>query len=125
MLTFGRLLAMILFLSSKIGGCMCLVSCYRHRSGGTDCLIISRPDVVLPTDAYLHMFDSESNPSGDLGRSDSDAELVEVFEAVVIGRMSASEWVSAPCIGCIRRLIGLFDLAALRGCHNLRLCLVF
>jgi hypothetical protein len=36
------------------------------------------PDVFLPADAYLGMFDSESDSAGYLGHSDSDAELVEV-----------------------------------------------
>jgi hypothetical protein len=41
-----------------------------HRCGGyTRC---------LPADAYLDLFDSESDSSGDLGHSDPDAELIEV-----------------------------------------------
>jgi hypothetical protein len=47
-----------------------------HHSGGSD--VVAIPDVFIPADAYLDMFDSESDSSGDLGHSDSDAELVEV-----------------------------------------------
>jgi hypothetical protein len=39
---------------------------------------VAIPDVFLPAEGYIDMFDSESDSSGDLGRSDSDAELVEV-----------------------------------------------
>jgi hypothetical protein len=39
---------------------------------------VNIPDVFLPADAYLYMFDSESDSSGDLGQNDSVAELVEV-----------------------------------------------
>jgi hypothetical protein len=56
---------------------VCVRVCWScHRSGGTD--VVAIPDVFLPADAYLDMFDSESNSSGDLGHSDFDAELVEV-----------------------------------------------
>jgi TPP-dependent trihydroxycyclohexane-1,2-dione (THcHDO) dehydratase len=42
-------------------------------------VVVDIPDVFLPADAYLRdMFDSEPDSSGDLGHSDSDAELVEV-----------------------------------------------
>ena len=55
--------------------CVCVCwSC--HRLGGTD--VVEIPDVFLPAEEYLDMFDSESDSSGDLGHSDSDAELVEV-----------------------------------------------
>jgi hypothetical protein len=47
-----------------------------HRSGGTD--VVEIPDVFLPAEEYLDLFDSESDSSADLGHSDSDAELVEV-----------------------------------------------
>jgi hypothetical protein len=40
--------------------------------------VVEIPDVFLPGEEYLDMFDSESDSSGDLGHSDSDAELVEV-----------------------------------------------
>jgi hypothetical protein len=40
--------------------------------------VVEIPDVFLPAEEYLDMFDSESDSSGDLGHSDSDAELVEV-----------------------------------------------
>jgi hypothetical protein len=40
--------------------------------------VVEFPDVFLPAEAYLDLFDSESDPSGDLGHSDSDAELVKV-----------------------------------------------
>ena len=44
-----------------------------HQSGGTD--VVDLPDILLPEDQYLDMFDSESDMSGD----NSDDELVEVF----------------------------------------------
>jgi hypothetical protein len=40
--------------------------------------VVEIPDVFLPAEEYLDLFDSESDSSGDLGHSDSDAELVEV-----------------------------------------------
>jgi hypothetical protein len=40
--------------------------------------VVEIPDVFLPAEEYLDMFDSESDYSGDAGRSDSDAELVEL-----------------------------------------------
>ena len=43
-----------------------------HQSGNTD--VVDLPDVLLPEGQYLDMFDSESDPSGDL----SDDVLVEV-----------------------------------------------
>jgi len=58
-----------------------------HQSGGTD--VVDLPDILLPEDQYLDMFDSESDIDGDnsddeLVESDiygdnSDDELVEVF----------------------------------------------
>jgi hypothetical protein len=54
----------------------CLLVLSPDRLGGTD--VVEMPDVFLPADEYLDMFDSESDSSGDLGHSDSDAELVEV-----------------------------------------------
>ena len=44
-----------------------------HQSGGTD--VVDLPDVLLPEDQYLDMFDSESDISGD----NSEDELVEVL----------------------------------------------
>jgi hypothetical protein len=41
--------------------------------------VVEIPDVFLPAEEYLDMFDSELDSSnGDLGHSDSDAELVDV-----------------------------------------------
>jgi hypothetical protein len=60
--------------------------------------VVAIPDVFLPADAYLDMFDSESNSSSDLGHSDSDAELVEVPGVAVVGRTSVSGWISAPFV---------------------------
>ena len=42
-----------------------------HQSGGTD--VVDLPDILLPEDQYLDMFDSESDISGD----NSEDELVE------------------------------------------------
>ena len=44
-----------------------------HQSGGTD--VVDLPDILLPEDQYLDMFDSESDISGD----NSEDELVEVL----------------------------------------------
>ena len=46
----------------------CVAICVRvgrqcHQSGGTD--VVDLPDVLLPEDQYLDMFDSESDISGD------------------------------------------------------------
>jgi hypothetical protein len=38
----------------------------------------SQMSSFLPAEEHLDMFDSDSDSSGDLGHSDSDAELVEV-----------------------------------------------
>jgi hypothetical protein len=76
---------------------VCVRVCwFCHRSGGTN--VVAIPDVFLPADAYLYMFDSESDSSGDLGHSDSDAELVEVSQVTVVGRSSVSGWVSVPFV---------------------------
>jgi hypothetical protein len=48
---------------------VCVRVCWPcHRLGGTDAVAI--PDVFLPAEEYLDMFDSESDFSGDLGHSD-------------------------------------------------------
>ena len=44
-----------------------------HQSGGTD--VVDLPDILLPEDQYLDMFDSESDISGD----NSEDELVEAL----------------------------------------------
>ena len=44
-----------------------------HQSGGTD--VVDLPDILLPEDQYLDMFDSGSDISGD----NSEDELVEVL----------------------------------------------
>jgi hypothetical protein len=50
---------------------VCLRVCWScHRFGGTD--VVEIPNVFLPAEEYLDMFDSESDSSGDLGHSDSD-----------------------------------------------------
>ena len=43
------------------------------ESGGTD--VVDLPDILLPEDQYLDMFDSESDIFGD----NSEDELVEVL----------------------------------------------
>jgi hypothetical protein len=50
--------------------------------------VVEIPDVFLPAEEYLDMFDSESESPGDLGHSDSDAELVEVPSVIAFGRTS-------------------------------------
>ena len=52
--------------------CVC-VGRQCHQSGGTG--VVDLPDILLPEDQYLGMFDSEFDMSGD----NSDDELVEVF----------------------------------------------
>jgi hypothetical protein len=72
---------------------------------------------------YTDLLDYESDSSGDLGHSDSEAELVEVSYVIVVGKASASGWGSAPFI--LVPPDGVFGrtfpphLAALRGCHTL------
>ena len=57
--------------SSSVGQVCChLRSC---GTGGTD--VVDLPDILLPEDQYLDMFDSESDVSGD----NSEDELVEVL----------------------------------------------
>ena len=45
-----------------------------HQSGGTD--VVDLPDVLLPEDQYLHIFDTESDTSSG---GCSDDELVELI----------------------------------------------
>ena len=52
--------------------CVC-VGRQCHQSGGTG--VVDLPDILLPEDQHLDLFDSESDVSGD----DSDDELVEVL----------------------------------------------
>ena len=53
---------------------ICVRVCQQcHQSGGTD--VVDLPDVLLPEDQYLDMFDWETDVSGDC----SDDELVEVL----------------------------------------------
>jgi hypothetical protein len=43
---------------------------------------------------------------------------------VVVGRLSASGWVSAPFVLVPSNgVFGRFDIAALRGCHTLIVCM--
>jgi hypothetical protein len=82
--------------------------------GGTD--VVEVPYVFLPAEAYLGMFGSESDSSGDLGHhGDSDAELVEVPQVIVVGRTSFWMGSGAICFGSITAdgVFGRFNLAAL------------
>jgi hypothetical protein len=43
---------------------------------------------------------------------------------IAVGRTSVSGWVTAPFVLLPSDgVLGLFDLAALRGCHTLNVCL--
>jgi hypothetical protein len=55
------------------------VRCYSNpHSNPSAPDVVEIPDVFLPAEEYLDMFDSASDSSGDLGHNDSDAEMVEV-----------------------------------------------
>jgi hypothetical protein len=66
----------------KISGRLCSRLLVCHQPGGT--AVVNVPDVFLPDvflpagSAYLDMYDSESDSSGDMGTAVSHAELVEV-----------------------------------------------
>jgi hypothetical protein len=50
---------------------------------------------------------------------DFDAGLVEVSKVIVVGKTSASGWVSAPFVLVpYDGVFGPFDLTALCGCHT-------
>jgi hypothetical protein len=78
---------------------------------------------LLPAEEYLDLFYSESDSSGDLGHSDSDAELVEVSSVIAgrnseFGRQSVSGGVIAPSVLVPSDgVFGRFDLVALRLPH--------
>ena len=98
MLTFGHCiqLAGSLFQcwSSMLPSAFVSVDNATYQSGGTD--VVDLPDILLPEDQYLEMFDSESDISGDNSEDETNKQKFKVRQPQ---RAAKSKRPNAPADG--------------------------